>query len=74
MTLLVIDFTCLEGRGSELVIKELAVAEYQSNRVSSYMFKKPYLWEEELGFNARINCIIDHGYNWNDIDIFYPEL
>jgi hypothetical protein len=26
------------------------------------------------GFNARMNCAIDHGYNWNDVDILYSAL
>ena len=30
----VIDFTFLEGRDDEIVVKELAVADSQSNRVS----------------------------------------
>ena len=41
MSLLVIDFTFLEGRNDELVVKELAVVESHSNRVSSYVFKRP---------------------------------
>jgi hypothetical protein len=34
MTLRVIDITCLEGRNSELIVKELAVTFSQNNRVS----------------------------------------
>jgi hypothetical protein len=41
MALKVIDFTCQEGRGGGLVVKELAVADSQSNRVSSHVLKKP---------------------------------
>jgi len=74
MSLLVIDFTFLEGRDGELVIKELAAVDSHSNRVSSYVFKRPYGWEEVPSFNARMNQAIDHGYNWNDDDILYPEL
>jgi len=55
-------------------VKELAVADFQSNRVSTYVFKKPYSWEEVPGFNARMNCAIDHGCNWNVVDILYFEL
>jgi hypothetical protein len=33
MPFLVIDFTFLEGRDGELVIKELAAVDYHSNRV-----------------------------------------
>jgi hypothetical protein len=41
MSLLVINFTLLEWRDSELVVKELAVVDSYSNRVSSYVFKRP---------------------------------
>jgi hypothetical protein len=41
MSLVVIDFTFLEGRDGELVVKELAVVDSHSNRVLSYVFKKP---------------------------------
>jgi len=52
MALTVIDVTRLEGRDGELVVKELAVAGFQSNRVSTYVFKKLYSWEEMSRFNA----------------------
>ena len=41
MSLLVIDFTFLEGRDGELVVKELAVVDSHGNRVSSNVFKRP---------------------------------
>jgi hypothetical protein len=41
MALIVIDFTCQEGRGGGLVVKELAVADSQRDRISSYVLKKP---------------------------------
>jgi hypothetical protein len=41
ISLLVIDFTFFEGRDGELVVKELAVIDSHSNRVSSYVFKRP---------------------------------
>lgn len=74
MALLVIDFTFLEGRDNEVVVKELAVADSQSNRVSSYIFKRPYSWEEVPMFNAKMNQATDHGCNWNDGDVPYSEL
>jgi len=74
MALPVIDVTCLEGRNGELVVKELAVADSQSNRVSIYVFKKPYSWEKVPGFNAPMNCAIVHGCNWNYVDILSSEL
>jgi rRNA maturation protein Rpf1 len=74
MAVLVIDFTYLEGRDGELVVKELATADSQSNRVSSYAFKRPYAWEEVPMFNARINQAMDHGCNWDDGNILYSEL
>jgi len=36
MSLLVIDFTFLEGRDGEFLVKKLAVVDSRSNRVSSY--------------------------------------
>jgi len=55
MSLLVTDFTCLEGRVSDIVGKNLAAVDFHSNSVSSYVFKRPYCWEEVPMFNARIN-------------------
>jgi|GEM_PF-3773571 len=74
MSLLVIEFTFLERRHGELVVKELAVVDSHSNRVSSFVFKRPYSWEEVPELNARINQAIDHGCNWNDGDVLYSEL
>ena len=74
LSLLVIDFTFLEGRDGELVVKELAVVDSHSNRVSSYVFKRPYSWEEVPALSARINQIIDHGFIWNDVDVLNSEL
>jgi hypothetical protein len=54
-SLLTIDFTYLEGKDDELVVKELAAVDSHSNRVSSYVFKKPYSWEELSLFNVRMN-------------------
>jgi len=42
MPLIVIDFTFLDGRDNEIVVKELAVADSHSNKLSSYAFKRPY--------------------------------
>jgi len=44
----VIDFTYLEGRDGELVVKELAAVDAHSNRVSSYIFKRPTAGEKYL--------------------------
>ena len=74
MSLIVIDFTFLEGRDGEIVVKELAFVDSSNNRVSSYVFKRPYVWEEVPPFNARMNQGIDHGCNWNDGDVLYSEL
>jgi len=41
MSLLVIDFTFLEGRDGKLVVKELAAVDSHNIRVSSYVFKRP---------------------------------
>ena len=69
-----IDFTYLEGRDGDIVVKEIAAVDFQSNRVASYLFQRPYGWEEVPMFNARINEAIDHGCNWNDGDVLYSEL
>jgi len=37
------------------VDKDLAAVDFQSNRVASYLFKRPYGLEELPTFNARIN-------------------
>ena len=41
MFFLVTDFTYLEGNDGEFVIKEQAAVDSHSNRVSSYVFKRP---------------------------------
>jgi hypothetical protein len=74
MSLIVIDYTFLEGRDNEIVVKELAAAVSHINRVSSYVFKRPYGWEEVPMFNARMNQDIGHACNWYDGDIPYSEL
>jgi hypothetical protein len=74
MSLLVIDYTYLEGRDGELVVKELAGADSNCNKNSSYVFKRRYSWEEVPIFNARLNEALDHGCNWNDGDVLYSEL
>jgi hypothetical protein len=74
MSLLVIEVTYLEGRDGELVVKELAGAASHCNKMSSYVFKRPYNWEDVPIFNTRINETLDHGGNWNDSDVFYSEL
>jgi hypothetical protein len=74
MSLIVIDFTFLEGRDNEIVVKELAVADFHINRISSYVYKKPYGWKNVPMFNSRMNQAIGHGCNWNDGDVPYSEL
>jgi len=74
MSLIVIDFTFLEGRDNEIVVKELAFADSHINRGSTYVFKRPYGWEEVPMFNARMNQGIGHGCNWNDGDVPYSVL
>jgi len=41
MSLLVIDFTYMEGRDCDIVVKELAAVDFHSNRVASCVFKRP---------------------------------
>jgi hypothetical protein len=60
-SLLVIDLTFLEGRDGELVVNMLAAVDSHSNRVSSYVFKRPYSWKEVPAFNARMNQAINLG-------------
>ena len=69
-----VDFTYLKGRDGDFVVEELAAVDFQSNRVASYLFRRPYIWEEIPMFNARIIEAIDHGCNWNDGDVLYSEL
>jgi len=38
MPLFVIDFTYLDGRDGDTVVKVLAAVDFQSNRVASYVF------------------------------------
>jgi len=73
ISLLVIEFTFLEGRDGELVVKELAVVD-STVTVSSFVFKRPYSWDELPALNVRINQAIDHGCNSNDGDVPYSEL
>jgi hypothetical protein len=70
----VIDFTYLEGGDGDIVVKVLAAVDFQSKRVSSYDFKRPYGWEDIPMFDARMNETIDHGCNWNDSHVLYSEL
>ena len=56
-----IDFTYLEGKDGELVVKELAAVDSHSNRVSSYVFKKPYSWEELSLFKVRTKKLLTMG-------------
>jgi hypothetical protein len=74
MSLVVIDFTFLVGRDNEIVVKELAVAHSRSNRMSSYVFKKPYCWDELPMFTAKLNSAITRSCNWDDGDVPYSEL
>jgi len=74
VSFLVTDFTYFDGRDGDIVIKELAAVDSHSNRVSSYVFKRPYGRREVFTFNATINYAIDHGCNWNDGGVLYSEL
>ena len=56
------------------MVKELAVVDSHNNRVSPYVFKRPYVWEDVPSFNARMNQANDYGCNWNDGDVLYSEL
>ena len=69
-----IDSTYLEGRDCDIVVKELAAVDFQSNRDSSYVFKRPYGVEQIQMFNNRMKQAIDHGCNWYDGDTLYSEL
>ena len=51
ISLLVTHFTYLEGRNGELVV-HLAAVDSHGNRASSYVFKRPYSWEEVPLFNS----------------------
>ena len=45
MCLLVIDISYMEERDGDIVVEELAAVDFHSNRVASYLFKRPYGWE-----------------------------
>jgi hypothetical protein len=64
----------LDGRDGDYVVKELAAVDFQRNRFSSYIFKKPYGWGAVSMYTAQLNEAVDHGCNWNDGDIPYSEL
>ena len=74
MSLLVVDFTHLEGPDRGLVVKELAAVDSHIIKVSSYVFKRPYSWEEVPLLAALKNQAIDHGCNWNDGYVRYSDL
>jgi len=74
MSLLVIDFTYLEGKDGEFLVKELATVDSHNNSVSSYVFKRPYSWEDLSMFIVRLNEAIDHGCNWNNGFVPYSDL
>jgi len=46
MSPLVIDFTYLEVRAGDIVVKEFVAVDFHSNRRASYLFKCPYVWEK----------------------------
>ena len=74
MSLLAIDFTYLEGKDGELVVKELPTVDSHSDRVSSNVFKRPYSWEDLSLFNVRLNEAIVHGCNRDDGYAPYADL
>ena len=69
-----INFTYLDERDGELVVKDLAAVDSHSNRVSSHVFTRPHGWEEIPTFKARMNQAIYHGCNRKDGCIPYSEL
>ena len=58
-----IDFTYFEGRDGDIVVKELAVVDSNSNIVSTYVFRRPY----------RMIQTIDQGCNLNYDGVLYSE-
>jgi hypothetical protein len=74
MSPLVTNFTYLEWRDSDIVTTEMVYVDFLSNRVSSYVFKRPYGWEELPIFNDRMNQAIEHRCTWNDGCVLYSEL
>jgi hypothetical protein len=46
MVLTEIDFNFLYGKDNAWVVKEMTVADCQTNRVSSSLYKIPYPWTE----------------------------
>jgi hypothetical protein len=74
ISLFMTDFTYLYGLDGEIVFKELAAVDSTCNRVSSYIFKEPYKWDEVPVFNTRINPATEKRSNWNAGDVVYSEL
>ena len=52
----------------------LATVDSHNDRVSSYVFKRPYSWEVLSLFNVRLNEAIEYGCNWNDGFVPYSDL
>jgi hypothetical protein len=71
---LVMDFTYLDWRDGDIVFKELEAVVFHCNRVLSYIFTKPYVWETVSMFSAQMIEAVDHGCSWNDGDVPYSEL
>ena len=71
MFLLMIDFTYLEEKYGELVVKYFSVFNSCSSRASSCGFKRPYRWENLSFFNVKMNEAIYHCCNLNDGDLPY---
>jgi hypothetical protein len=74
MALVVVDFTFLQGNDNEWIVKKLAVADCQTNRVSSFLFKSPHPWKELSAAQKKKNSELVHGTNWNDGYILCSEL
>jgi hypothetical protein len=58
-----------------MVVKELSTVDSACNRVSAYVFKRPYTWDEVIMLKAKINQAFDNVFsNWKDGVILYSEL
>jgi hypothetical protein len=61
------------GKNVELVVKWSAVADCQTKRVSSFLFKNPCDWAELSSAHMKMNSELEHDSNWKEGCILYSE-
>jgi hypothetical protein len=66
MAVLVVGLTFLHGNRNEWIVEESTVADCQTNRASSILFKSPHPWIELSAAEKKKNSELVHGTNWNN--------